>query len=107
MKFILEWFESTSREMITGLILIFGLFITQVVKAVLEGQCYFVGRRIGLQTRAVLMSEIYGKSLRRATGVAAAAGGKGGVAGQEEDKSGKKSGGEKEDASTVGFFTTM
>jgi ABC-type multidrug transport system fused ATPase/permease subunit len=54
-----------------GWVLLLAMSLSSIFKAVFDGQQYFHGRRVGLQFRAVLISEIYGKSLRRAAGVAA------------------------------------
>ncbi|KAI8849966.1 P-loop containing nucleoside triphosphate hydrolase protein [Chytridium lagenaria] len=45
------------------------LFTCMGTKAVVDGQMYFFGRRVSIQVRSILVSEIYEKSLRRATGI--------------------------------------
>jgi ABC-type multidrug transport system fused ATPase/permease subunit len=42
-----------------------GLLISGVIHAFLDGQMHFVGRRIGVRGRAVLIDELYQKSLHR------------------------------------------
>lgn len=41
------------------------LFIVTMVKSIADGQTFFLGRRIGLRIRAVLISLIYTKSLKK------------------------------------------
>ncbi|KAJ3329526.1 hypothetical protein HDU76_007732 [Blyttiomyces sp. JEL0837] len=72
---ILLWLQSPQRTMSEGLFYVATLFACNTVNAILNGQQYFTGRRVGLQVRAVLVSEIYSKSLRRAAGVVSAGAG--------------------------------
>ncbi|KAJ3212518.1 hypothetical protein HDU82_000940 [Entophlyctis luteolus] len=74
---ILGWIQANSqsdREDIDrskGWTLIFTLFLCNVLSAIISGQLYFHGRRVGRTIRAVLISQIFAKSLRRVAGVAA------------------------------------
>jgi hypothetical protein len=68
---ILKWVESSDRDITLGLCFLFGMFISNSLKAVLDGQQYFHGRRVGLNVRSIIISEVYAKSLRRAAGVSA------------------------------------
>lgn len=45
-----------------------GLFCSTCVKAVVDGQVFFTGRRIGTRMRAVLVALLYDKSMRRTMG---------------------------------------
>ncbi|KAJ3130715.1 hypothetical protein HK100_007633 [Physocladia obscura] len=70
---ILSWIQQPTedRNAQEGWYLIFGLFFCNVINGVVSGQLYFHGRRVGRTMRAVLVSEIFGKSMRRVAGVAA------------------------------------
>ncbi|KAI8821981.1 ABC transporter type 1, transmembrane domain-containing protein [Fimicolochytrium jonesii] len=48
-----------------GLSYAFALLVCSLVRSACDGQLYFIGRRIGLRLRAVLITEIYTKALRR------------------------------------------
>ncbi|KAJ3197071.1 hypothetical protein HK101_006256 [Irineochytrium annulatum] len=71
---IISWLQdpADSNPML-GWYYLISLFFCSVLKGVFDGQQYFLGRRVGLQIRAILVSEIYAKSLRRAAGMAPAA----------------------------------
>ncbi|KAJ3401839.1 hypothetical protein HDV05_000235, partial [Chytridiales sp. JEL 0842] len=66
---ILVWVQSEERDITLGLAYLIGLFLSNAVKALLDGQEYFHGRRVGLNVRSIIISEVYAKSLRRAAGV--------------------------------------
>ncbi|KAI8820497.1 ABC transporter type 1, transmembrane domain-containing protein [Fimicolochytrium jonesii] len=50
---------------LVGLTYALSLLVAALVKSICDGQMYFLGRRMGLRLRAVLINEIYGKALRR------------------------------------------
>ncbi|KAI9334017.1 hypothetical protein BDR26DRAFT_867646 [Obelidium mucronatum] len=71
---ILTWIQTPreDKEDITeGWILILSLFVCNIVNSVVSGQLYFHGRRVGRTMRSILISEIFGKSMRRVAGIAA------------------------------------
>ncbi|KAJ1555981.1 hypothetical protein HK405_009435, partial [Cladochytrium tenue] len=72
MNMILRWFELEDRVILQGLAFVLAMFACNVIKVVLEGQQYFLFRRVGIQLRSILVGEIYAKSLRRVAGVAPA-----------------------------------
>ncbi|KAJ1565928.1 hypothetical protein HK405_011321, partial [Cladochytrium tenue] len=72
MSLILRWFELEDRVILQGLVFVLAMFACNVIKAVFDGRQYFLGRRVGLQLRSILVGEIYAKSLRRVAGVAPA-----------------------------------
>ncbi|KAJ3309676.1 hypothetical protein HDV04_005865, partial [Boothiomyces sp. JEL0838] len=45
------------------------LFLCASFKAVVDGQLYFTGRRLGTRARTILVAELYNKSLHRVQGV--------------------------------------
>ncbi|KAJ3414779.1 hypothetical protein HDV05_006026 [Chytridiales sp. JEL 0842] len=51
-----------------GYILLGGMLSGSVIKSVLEGNTFFIARRNAIHMRSILVSEIYGKSLRRSSG---------------------------------------
>ncbi|KAH6566012.1 hypothetical protein BASA60_009663 [Batrachochytrium salamandrivorans] len=48
-----------------------GLFGCTAAKSIIDGQMYFIGRRVGTRIRSILVAELYTKSLRRAQGASA------------------------------------
>ncbi|KAJ3414390.1 hypothetical protein HDV05_006664 [Chytridiales sp. JEL 0842] len=88
---ILKWTKShqAGASYAEGWALLLAMFLCTVFKAVFDGQQYFHGRRVGLQMRAILIAEIYGKSLRRAAGVVASTPAAAAAKSDEEEK-GKK-----------------
>ncbi|KAI8621550.1 ABC transporter type 1, transmembrane domain-containing protein [Chytriomyces sp. MP71] len=73
---ILDWIQSPDtrerpRDARMGWMLICGLFAVNVVNSIVNGQLYFHGRRVGRTMRSILISEIFGKSMRRVAGIAA------------------------------------
>lgn len=67
LKFIQSSKESQNVDMRYGVILIFSMFVANLVKAVLNSQIELSGRKWGIQIRAILVNEILAKSLRRAS----------------------------------------
>ncbi|KAJ3098524.1 hypothetical protein HDU97_003943 [Phlyctochytrium planicorne] len=65
---LLEDPNASDKSRKSGLYLII-LFTCMMAKAVIDGQMYFLGRKVSMQVRSILVNEIYEKSLRRATGV--------------------------------------
>lgn len=63
---IVNWIQKPDNSIFGAWIYLFALFICAVLKAINDGQMYFTGRRVGLQIRAILVGEIYEKSLKRA-----------------------------------------
>ncbi|KAJ3029830.1 UNVERIFIED_CONTAM: hypothetical protein HDU68_010951 [Siphonaria sp. JEL0065] len=71
---ILTWIQAPREDkgdLTEGWILILGLFFCNIINSVVSGQLYFHGRRTGRTMRAILISEIFGKSMRRVAGIAA------------------------------------
>lgn len=68
MNLILKFIQKSgeNQDFKYGIILIFGMFIANLLKAVLNSQIELSGRKWGIQIRAVLVHEILAKSLRRA-----------------------------------------
>lgn len=54
-----------SGSLYYGLALLLGMLGCSLVKAVIDGQMYFLGRRSGIRLRSILIGEIYSKSLKR------------------------------------------
>jgi CDP-diglyceride synthetase len=46
-------------------LLAFAMFIVTMARSVADGQAYFLGRRIGLRSRAAVISLVYEKSLKK------------------------------------------
>lgn len=65
LKFIQD--RQENKELKYGVMLIFGMFVTNIVKAVLNSQIELSGRKWGIQIRAILVHELLAKSLRRAS----------------------------------------
>ena len=64
---IVNWIAShQGTERWYALFYMIGLWLSTVVKAVVDGQVYFTGRRVGNRMRAVLIDLLYQKSLKRA-----------------------------------------
>ena len=70
-----------------------------LLKGIVDGQQYFTGRRVGLQFRTILVSEIYSKSLRRAAGIAVPSSGS--KSSNDDSKGAADDSKDKEDASVV------
>jgi ABC-type multidrug transport system fused ATPase/permease subunit len=66
LKAILEYLEDTSSTPPNAAWLyVILLFVTSAVQAVADGQGLWIGRRICIQIRAIIIGEIYSKTLRR------------------------------------------
>ena len=66
---ILNWIQSRDPEnddMTYGTMLLFGMFLSSIALSLLNAQLNLSGRRWGMRLKAVLVHEIYSKSLRRA-----------------------------------------
>jgi ABC-type multidrug transport system fused ATPase/permease subunit len=50
---------------------LYRLFASSLGKTILDGQCYFYGRRCGIICRTIIIDELYKKSLHRVQGVSA------------------------------------
>ncbi|KAJ3089424.1 hypothetical protein HK102_006441, partial [Quaeritorhiza haematococci] len=70
MNRILFYIESPDQPRSVAWVYVVGLFFVSLIKAASDGQIYFNGRRVGTRVRAILVGEIYKKSLRRANGAA-------------------------------------
>lgn len=69
LKKILEFVEDptqTSREVVW--IYVFGMFACVIASNVMVGQSLYIGRKICIQVRAIIIGEIYAKALRRKAG---------------------------------------
>src|SRR5271167_1504428 len=55
--------ESQSREM--AWLYVIGLFLSSVFSSIANGQALWIGRRICLRLRAIVVGEVYSKALRR------------------------------------------
>ncbi|KAJ9603977.1 Transporter of the ATP-binding cassette (ABC) [Cladophialophora chaetospira] len=66
LKSVLEYLENTDSVPVSAAWLyVILLFITAAVPAVSDGRGLWIGRRICIQLRAILVGEIYSKTLRR------------------------------------------
>lgn len=66
LKAILEYLEDSEKTPISAAWLyVVLLFATGVVQAVSDGQSLWIGRKICIQLRAIIVGEIYSKTLRR------------------------------------------
>lgn len=83
LKAILEYIESPDsapRNVIW--LYVIGLAFTDVLRSLADGQALWLGRKICIRLRAIIIGDIYAKSLRRK----AAAGGEATVLGDKKDK---------------------
>jgi ABC-type multidrug transport system fused ATPase/permease subunit len=72
LKLILEYLEDSGNTPITAAWLyVVLLFVTGVIQAVGDGQALWIGRKVCIQLRAVIIGEIYSKTLRRKAAAAA------------------------------------
>lgn len=66
LKYILEYLEDSGSTPITAAWLyVILLFVTGAIQALGDGQALWIGRRVCIQLRAVIVGEIYSKTLRR------------------------------------------
>ncbi|EXJ92718.1 ATPase [Capronia epimyces CBS 606.96] len=66
LKAVLEYLENTDKIPVTAAWLyVILLFATGVVQAIGDGQALWIGRKISIQLRAIIVGEIYSKTLRR------------------------------------------
>lgn len=66
MKSILEFVEDTSRYPLNiAWLCVVGMLVTGVLANITSGQSLFIGRRICIRIRAILIGEIYSKALNR------------------------------------------
>lgn len=66
LKAILEYLENTDTMPVNvAWLYVILLFVTGVVQAVGDGQGLWIGRKICIQLRAIIVGEIYSKTLRR------------------------------------------
>ncbi|KAJ1500727.1 hypothetical protein HMI55_003758 [Coelomomyces lativittatus] len=61
---ILIFLEENNPTWMYGLTLVLSLFIASLTKSLLDGQTYFRGRRIGTRVRAIIIGQVYSKTLR-------------------------------------------
>ncbi|TPX56510.1 hypothetical protein SpCBS45565_g08389 [Spizellomyces sp. 'palustris'] len=66
---IVGWVADPERDIRVGWALLMGMFLSAMVKALMNGQMYLTGRRASLRIRSVVVEEIYQKALRRSAGV--------------------------------------
>ncbi|KAJ3384810.1 hypothetical protein HDU92_003409 [Lobulomyces angularis] len=69
---IVSWIEKPDDSLFGPWGLLISLFSCSVLKAINDGQMFFLGRRVGLRLRSILVGEIYSKALRRAMTAGAA-----------------------------------
>ena len=66
LKAILQYLEDPQETPITAAWLyVILLFVTGVIQAIGDGQALWIGRRVCIQLRAIIVGEIYSKTLRR------------------------------------------
>ena len=66
LRFIIEYLQSPDRmASSTAWMCVAGLLVFGVMTGVAECRCEWIGRKIGIKLRAILISEVYGKLLRR------------------------------------------
>ncbi|RKP02430.1 hypothetical protein CXG81DRAFT_10769 [Caulochytrium protostelioides] len=65
---IIVWTQTPDHDPRLGWAYLVALFVSAMVKSGLDGQMYFTGRRVGMRVRSIIMTEVYNKALRRATG---------------------------------------
>ena len=65
LKAILQYLEDESTPTNAAWLYVILLFVTSVIQAVGDGQSLWIGRKITIQLRAVIVGEIYSKTLRR------------------------------------------
>lgn len=66
LKKVLEYVEDQSTSPLNlAWIYIGGMFICRILVAVFQGQALFLGRRVCIRMKAIIISEIYTKALRR------------------------------------------
>ncbi|VVT55606.1 uncharacterized protein SAPINGB_P004665 [Magnusiomyces paraingens] len=86
LKVILEYVDNPSRTPSSVVWLyVFALFFCGVISNSVQGQSLFIGRRICIQLRSILIGEIYTKTLRRRATVA-----KSSKLGQADDEEGEE-----------------
>ncbi|KAI9203555.1 P-loop containing nucleoside triphosphate hydrolase protein [Polychytrium aggregatum] len=66
LNLLLAAIEDSQQSLAMKGYLVGGMFFATLLKVVCEGQLYHVGRRVGMQSAALLNTEIYKKTLRRA-----------------------------------------
>jgi ABC-type multidrug transport system fused ATPase/permease subunit len=66
MKYLLEYIEDPSKSSSNvAWLCVFGMLICGMVINIIAGQSLFIGRRICIRIRAIIIGEVYAKSLRR------------------------------------------
>ena len=66
MKYLLEYIEDPSKSSSNvAWLCVFGMLICGMVISTISGQSLFIGRRICIRIRAIIIGEVYAKSLRR------------------------------------------
>eukprot|EP00842_Homolaphlyctis_polyrhiza_P003778 jgi/Hompol1/4400/HPOL_007083-RA len=89
-----------SQSTWVGLLFAAGLFVASIVKSWSDAQYFYVGRRVGIQIRGILISEIYEKSLRRAITASS-------VANRSDGAKDAKEGDNKDDEASLGKIVTL
>lgn len=70
MKKILEYIEDpTSSPTSVVWLYVLGMLVFGILVNIISGQSLFIGRRICIRIRAIIIGEVYAKALRRKTGV--------------------------------------
>ncbi|KAI8342171.1 P-loop containing nucleoside triphosphate hydrolase protein [Chlamydoabsidia padenii] len=64
---IVKYIETpdTTEPVLTAFIYVFGLFITSAIQSLALQQALYIGRTLGIRIQAIVIGEVYGKSLRR------------------------------------------
>lgn len=89
LRLILEYVaDPSSRPPTVAWLYVAGIFVFNIIDSVFTGQALFIGRRICIRMRAIVIGEVYAKALRRKAG----AGGESSLAKKDDDddKSKKK-----------------
>lgn len=90
-KLILSYIENPTVPKNVAWLYVVGILFFSVLKSLCNGLALQIGRQMALQSRAILISSIYNKALRRKASAQAAA------LGKEKEKEKKKTEGEDED----------
>lgn len=65
MKYLLEYIEDSTKPSNIAWLCVFGMLLCGMVINVISGQSLYIGRRICIRIRAIIIGEVYAKSLRR------------------------------------------
>ena len=55
--------DSSNESKYTALLNVIAILVCQLIRSITDGQTYFIGRRIGVRVRNIVMGKMYGRAV--------------------------------------------